>query len=138
MWTYEIRTGRLFDRDEKYVATGYSGGGTDPHDAAAVEGKNNPAFQNVHNVGPLPEGIWIISAPVNSATHGKYAMKLTPQIGTETFGRDCFLMHGDSLVHPGFASEGCVVQPYPARVQVWESGDHILRSVETFDVSITT
>lgn len=129
-WKYEQLTGRLFDPEGNFVAHGYSGGGIDPHNAEAVAGKNNPEMQNIHDVGPLPEGIWIVGEPVNSMTHGKYAMKLTPQIGTETFGRDHFLMHGDSLIRPGFASEGCCVEPFFARVKLWESGDHLLECVK--------
>lgn len=126
MWTYEQSTGRLFDPNGKFCAHGYSGGGTDPNDAAAIAGKNNPTMQDVHFVGPTPEGIWIVGAPVNSAVHGPYALPLVPDVGTDTFGRDHFLMHGDSVVRPGFASDGCVIEPFDARVQLWESGDHRL------------
>jgi hypothetical protein len=136
MWTYEQGTGRLFDLDGKFLADGYSGGGTDPENAAAVAGKNNPDMQAVHFVGPIPEGIWTIGEPVNSATHGRYAMMLTPAAETETFGRDHFLMHGDSIPNPGFASDGCIIQPYDARVKVWESGDHRLQVVGKLETGI--
>ena len=45
-WTYSQTSGEL-DQDGNKVATGYSGAGI---------GKNNPVMQNVHNVGPIPQG----------------------------------------------------------------------------------
>ena len=129
MWTYEQSTGRLFDPDGKIVADGYSGGGTDLANVEAIAGTNNPAMQAAHFMGPIPEGVWIVGEPVNSATHGRYALPLTPDVDTDTFGRDHFLMHGDSIPNPGFASDGCIIQPYSARVQLWESGDHRLQVV---------
>lgn len=43
-WTYAQETGDL-QQDGKHISTGYSG---------ANEGKNNPAMDNVPNVGPIP------------------------------------------------------------------------------------
>lgn len=123
MWTYEQLTGRLFDPAGKWIATGYAGGGTDPTDTEAIKGKNNPDMQDRHNIGPLPRGMYTIKAPINTVTHGPYVMELVPDITNEMFGRDAFRMHGDSVIYPGFASDGCPVQNHPARVKVWESGD---------------
>lgn len=119
-WTYAQKTGEL-QRDGKAVASGYSGAG---------EGKNNPEMQSVRNVGPIPQGDWTITGPpVNTAEHGPYVLRLTPQLGTEAFGRDGFLMHGDSKNAPGTASHGCVIMPRTVREQVWESGDRDLQVV---------
>jgi hypothetical protein len=116
-WTYAQKTGEL-QQDGKPIAAGYSGAG---------EGKNNPAMQNVPDVGPIPQGEWTIAGPpANTADHGPYVLKLNPTAGTETFGRSGFLMHGDSKEHPGLASHGCVILPRPAREQVWISGDREL------------
>ena len=52
-WTYIQETGEL-QQDGKPVATGYSGAGS---------GKNNPDLQDVHNIGPIPQGDWTISGP---------------------------------------------------------------------------
>jgi len=137
MWTYEQATGRLFDANGNWVADGYSGGGTDPANTVNVTGKNNSAMQDVHFVGPIPRGIWIAGEPVNSATHGRYALPLTPDVGTDTLGRDHFLVHGDSVVRPGFASDGCIIEPYSARVAMWTdmqaSGDYRLEVVGRLD-----
>jgi len=119
-WTYEQRTGEL-QQDDKPIATGYSGSGA---------GKNNPAMESVPNVGPIPNGDWVISGPpVDTPSHGPYVLHLEPAAGTETFGRSGFLMHGDSKEHPGCASEGCVVLPRKVREQVWNSGDRELRVI---------
>jgi type VI secretion system (T6SS) effector TldE1-like protein len=119
-WTYAQKTGEL-QKDGAHVANGYSGAG---------DGKNNPELQTVHNVGPIPEGDWTISGPpVNTAAHGPYVLRLTPNSETETFGRSGFLMHGDSQEHPGEASQGCIIMPRPVRQQVWTSGDRDLKVV---------
>jgi Protein of unknown function (DUF2778) len=119
-WTYAQKTGEL-QQDGKHVATGYSGAG---------EGKNNPDLQSARNVGPIPQGGWTIAGPpVNTPEHGPYVLRLTPQEKTETFGRDGFLMHGDSKNAPGTASHGCVIMPRTVREQVWNSGDRDLQVV---------
>lgn len=119
MWTYEQVTGRLLHEGD-LVATGYSGAGV---------GKNNPAMQDVHNVGPIPVGNYAIKAPVDTVTHGPYVLALEPAADNEMFGRSGFLMHGDSVVHPGTASEGCIIQARKTRESVWESGDFNLEVV---------
>lgn len=119
-WTYSQKSGEL-EQDGKKVATGYSGAGA---------GKNNPELQNLHNVGPIPQGDWTVTGPpVDTKTHGPYVLKLTPATETETFGRSGFLMHGDSKEHPGTASEGCIIIPRPVREDVWKSGDRDLKVV---------
>ena len=90
-WTYAQETGEL-QQDGKHVATGYSGAG---------HGKNNPDMQEVHNLGPIPQGDWtIVGPPVNTADHGPYVLTLKPAADTPTFGRSGFLMHGDSKESP--------------------------------------
>lgn len=113
-WTYAQKTGEL-QLDGQHVATGYSGAG---------EGKNNSEMQSVRNVGPIPQGDWMIAGPpVSTPEHGPYVLRLTPKDETETFGRSGFLMHGDSKSAPGSASHGCVIMPRTVREQVWDSGD---------------
>lgn len=119
-WTYAQRTGDL-QQDGKQVSAGYSG---------ANEGKNNPAMEDVPDVGPIPRGDWTISGPpADSKDHGPYVLRLTPAASTETYGRSGFLMHGDSKEHPGGASHGCIVLPRTAREEVWTSGDRDLEVV---------
>ena len=122
MWTYEQSSGKMFNLSGEFFSQGYSG---------SPEGKNNTLMQAVHNVGPIPLGSYTIEAPVDSKVHGPYALGLMPDSMNEMFGRSGFLMHGDSLVAPGSASEGCIIQPRAARETIWESGDHHLQVVET-------
>ena len=116
MWTYLQISGRLY-HEEELIGVGYSGGG---------EGKNNPDFQNVKDVGPIPQGKYSIGTPVDTVMHGPYAMALTPDPANDMFGREGFLMHGDSVSAPGTASEGCVIMSRDVREEVWTSMDHDL------------
>ena len=119
-WTYAQRSGEL-QQDGEPVATGYSGAG---------EGKNNPACENVPNVGPIPSGKWRIAGPpVDTHDHGPYVLRLEPAAETETHARSGFLMHGDSKTNPGTASHGCIIMPRGIREQVWQSGDRQLEVV---------
>jgi hypothetical protein len=107
-------------QDGLRVAIGYSGKG---------EGKNNPDMQDVHNVGPLPKGKYTICAPVDTVTHGPYVLRLDPDADNEMFGRAGFLIHGDSVVHPGTASEGCIILGRSIREKIWTGGDHNLEVI---------
>lgn len=115
-WAYKQNTGWI-SHDGTSVAEGYSGAG---------DGKNNPAMQDVPNIGPLPVGRYTIGEPSDTKTHGPYVLHLTPDPANEMFGRAGFLIHGDSVVHPGTASEGCIILPRKVREQVWASGDREL------------
>ena len=116
MWSYEQSTGNL-SHNSVYVAQGYSG---------ADEGKNNPTMQSVHNIGPIPCGVYAIGTPFNSIDHGPFVMHLWPDAANRMFGRVGFLMHGDSIEHPGCASKGCIIMPHIVRKQVADSGDREL------------
>ena len=116
-WTYEQSTGKLYDPEGELVAKGYSGMGV---------GKNNPALQNVVDVGPLPTGIYTICPPEDSPKHGPYAMALVPDPGNNMHNRSGFMLHGDSKQHPGAASEGCVILDAATRHAIWASTDHML------------
>jgi len=125
MWKYEQLTGRLFSdysnpTGEEVVAIGYSGHG---------EGKNNPNLQNVHDVGPLPVGVYDIGPPQDTVTHGPYVLTLHPEPDNVMYGRSGFLIHGDSVVHPGTASQGCIIMSRDIREKIWKSGDRVLRVV---------
>ncbi len=117
MWKYQQQTGNLTSQSGNVVGAGYSGFGS---------GKNNPAYQSVPDVGPCPEGFYNIEAPVDTEDHGPYVLRLEPFAENQMFGRDGFLMHGDSKEHPGEASHGCLIFPRVIRELVWNSGDHQL------------
>ena len=118
-WLYEQESGAL-SHNVELIATGYSG---------ADDGKNNPAMQKIHNKGPIPIGAYTIGAPRNTMTHGPFVLPLTPDDENEMFGRSGFLIHGDSVVHPGTASEGCIILSRQIREQIWNSGDRELEVV---------
>jgi hypothetical protein len=120
MWTYHQTTGELYDAAGTLIGTGYSG---------SPAGKNDPEKQSIPDVGPIPRGTYTIGEPFDSSSHGPYAMHLTPNPANEMFGRDGFLMHGDSAEHPGAASEGCIIMPPAVRHAVWQGGDHALTVV---------
>jgi len=120
MWTYTQSSGNLTDSSGKLIATGYSGLGI---------AKNDPLAQMIHNQGPIPVGRYHIEEPIDSSTHGPYAMHLTPYPDNEMYGRSAFLIHGDSLSHPGTASDGCIIMPPQTRHTIWQSGDHELEVI---------
>jgi hypothetical protein len=130
MWTYAQKTGALRQPNGKVVAKGYSG---------FDNGKNNPAMQAIHDVGPIPQGEWTITGPpFNTPEHGPFVLRLLPSTTTNTFERSGFLMHGDSIHAPGTASRGCIIMPRTVREQVWNSGDtelEVVAELATQDLS---
>lgn len=112
-WDYEQSSGQL-SKDGVQVAVGYSGAG---------EGKNNPAMQSVPNVGPIPLGSYTAGDPYDTMTHGPFVLRLTPSPANDMFGRAGFLIHGDSVVAPGTASEGCIILDRAVREQIAASAD---------------
>ncbi len=129
MWTFVQSTGEMLDPDGNLAGTGYAGGGLDPANELAVASKNNPDAQSRHDMGPLPCGFYTMEAPILSHVVGQYAIPLKPDNENEMFGRDAFYCHGDSRVHPGFASDGCIIQTHDVRVKMWESVDHRIQVV---------
>lgn len=119
MWIYSQSTGRL-SGNGKLIGFGYSGLDAD---------RNNPPSQSIPDKGPIPRGSWTIGAPIEHTELGPLAMPLTPNPGTETFGRSGFFIHGDSAAHPGEASHGCIVLAEALREQIVASEDHDLAVV---------
>lgn len=119
-WIYSQRDGRLYKSDGIYVDTGYAGKG---------DGKNNPSLQNAHNVGPIPQGLYIFGWPIDDTGHtGPYSWPLYQSPENEMFGRNGFRGHGDNKDHT--ASEGCIIFQRATRL-LWTPGD-ILKVVEQF------
>ena len=124
---YEQRTGILKDINGQFIAQGYAGHGS---------GKNNPAMESVHNIGPLPRGIYYIQAPINKNNTGPYSLPLIPDVNNEMYGRSGFYMHGGlsepftepdgDKILPGQESDGCTIFPRTVREKVWDGTDHTL------------
>lgn len=121
---YSQSTGKL-THDGELIATGYSGHG---------DGVNNPAAQAIHSVGPVPQGLWEIGAQMDHTSVTGHnlplSMRLTPQPGTETFGRSGFLIHGDNVKGDRSASQGCIILPRDVRNLIAASADKLLEVTE--------
>ncbi len=113
-WKYGQTSGEL-SFNGVHVAFGYSGKGP---------GKNNSALQAEHNVGPIPRGKYNVGPMIErTAVHGPYVLPLTPARVNCMFGRSGFLIHGDSVVHPGEASEGCIILGKDIRLRMAAGDD---------------
>lgn len=124
MFMYQQSSGAM----TKTFSLGYSGAG---------EGKNNPAFENHPDLGPLPKGDYLMEVIKDSNGvwidyEGKKApvIRLFSSPENVMFGRSGFLIHGDSISNPGTASKGCVIENHADRVAIAhavEAGDNRLR-----------
>lgn len=115
---YEQATGYLLGDSGEQITRGYSG---------YMRGKNNPSMEAVHDVGPIPKGVWSIGPMLEDGGHmGPHVIPLHPVPSTDTFGRDGFFIHGDSILNPGFASRGCIVLNLHARFLISASGQKTL------------
>lgn len=137
MWTFRQRSGLVEDFTGRPHGASYAGHG---------EGRNNPIMQDIHagcrwrngawvsvdgltpgEWGPLPVGLYEMQPPVDTPKHGPFVLWLTPHKLNEMFGRSGFGWHGDSIEHPGLASEGCICSPRPLRELAWNSGDRTIQ-----------
>ena len=114
------QTSGAWSLDGLPVGTGYAG---------HLEGRNNPAMQEIRNVGPLPRGGYLIGAPYDHPTLGPHVMNLTPYPANEMYGRSLFRIHGDNPAHVGESSDGCIVLELAAREVISQSGDSVLQVV---------
>ena len=119
-WQYSQKTTELTHNGES-IGSGYSG----------KKGiwRNNPAMEMVKNKGPIPRGQYRIGAARRHPAKGPVTMSLTP-VGHRAHGRTAFLIHGDSVKHPGDASEGCIILGPHLRMRIAGSGDTVLNVVE--------
>lgn len=140
-WIFQQSTGQVTDAKGFRYGISYAGHG---------EGRNNPLLQDVRagarwdadkqlwipvdglaatDFGPLPCGFYDMQAPVDTEKHGPYVLWLTPDPANQMFGRSGFGWHGDSIEHPGYASEGCICSPRSPRQSAWGSLDHRLQVI---------
>jgi Protein of unknown function (DUF2778) len=124
MWSYYQTNGLLISADGKTTLHCYAG---------FDEGKNNPAKQDIQNVGPLPCGIYTAQPPFDDPHHGPFSMRLVPHPSNVMFGRSAFMYHADAIDHPGKASNGCIVSigtplisGRKERETFWNSYDHVI------------
>lgn len=92
----------------------YAGGGPTGDPAY----RNNPLADAIKDLGPLPRGLYTIGLAETHARLGMIVMPLTPDKGNAMYGRCGFYIHGDN-VHRNFtASDGCIVTPHGARIEI--------------------
>lgn len=106
-WTWDQSAGSLAFEGQ-VIAFGYAGKGA---------GKNNPDMQHVQKTGPIPRGLWRMTARINSPNTGPKTIVLEPEPGTDTKGRSLFRVHGDNKTHT--ASEGCIILGPDVREKLW-------------------
>ena len=112
---YRQKTGALLlaDKPSAVLGTCYSGRG---------EGLNNPRYEDVVSVGPLPCGDYMIGAPQEPQTHlGPLAFPLTPLPSTDMHGRSDFFIHGDNVHLNHSASDGCIIAGHELRMLIERS-----------------
>jgi lipoprotein-anchoring transpeptidase ErfK/SrfK len=96
-------------KNGEFWARGYSGHG---------DGINNPAYQQVHDVGPLPQGQYKILPPTNSPRTGPFTLPLIALDIDKCFGRSDFRIHGDNAQGNQSASHGCIILPRAVRERI--------------------
>ena len=97
-----------------------------------IQGRNNPTAQQIHCIGPLPQGWYDIGAPITHPHLGPLAFPLTPDPANEMFGRSDFFIHGAGGADPANSSEGCIIQAHDVRAhlaQLVEAGTTRLKVV---------
>jgi Protein of unknown function (DUF2778) len=118
MYTYTQSTGVL-EHDGIALLTGYAGHGP---------GINNPALQNQHDIGPIPQGLYGMTALIDSPHTGLATIVLEPDPANQMFGRSGFRIHGDNSAQNRTASDGCIIAGHAAdRQAIREGADHELR-----------
>lgn len=118
MWQYAQSSGILTAPDGSQAGKGYSGRG---------EGLNAPQSQSVPDVGPIPQGSWLVGPFFDDpGGKGPIVAHVTPMPGTEVFGRSGFMIHGDNAAANHTASEGCIILARPLREAIRDSGDSML------------
>jgi hypothetical protein len=120
MYTYHQSTGVL-DHNGAPLLTGYAGHGA---------GLNDPAMQDQHDIGPLPQGMYTMTALIDSPHTGVATIILDPNPVNQMFGRSGFRIHGDNEAANHTASDGCIIAGHaPDRTNIWNIGDHDLQVV---------
>jgi len=114
---YHQSTGFItLNNSQNIVAKGWAGKG---------DGRNNPAMQTEHCLGPLPQGWYTIGGWEEHHNElGPMVAALWPDESNEMFGRDSFYFHGPSMdpAEYGQESKGCIVLPHAQRQKVKDTG----------------
>jgi hypothetical protein len=110
-FVYEQATGELYfgaaDKGFTALGTCYSGHGA---------GLNNPAYEDVHDVGPIPQGWYTIGRFFDDlGGKGPVVAHLAGDAGNRMFGRSGFMIHGDNATRRSLSQRGLHYrEPYTA------------------------
>lgn len=115
-WKFEQRSGAFYRPNGELLGQAYAGHGP---------GVNNPDMESTPDVGPIPKGLWEIGPAFTHPKAGPVTMRLSLQKGT-LYGRSGFLIHGDNAKGDRSASNGCIVLPRWARLEISASPDRSL------------
>ncbi|WP_460134706.1 tlde1 domain-containing protein [Pseudomonas sp. S1_E04] len=124
MWIYFQDTGELYNTRDPLTTPRFKGySGVEPY-------KNEPESQCFQDLGPIPVGLYSMTGVKGAPT--EYSIILEPAPSNNMCGRKNFLIHGDSLTFPGWASEGCIIiTGANNRKLIWESADRMLEVRKT-------
>lgn len=92
-------TGKLYDSN-MLIGLAYSGKGN---------GLNNPKFEGIKDIGPIPVGSYTGCKIDNKPEKGPTVFALYPKVTNDMKGRSGFLIHWDNPLHNFSASEGCII-----------------------------
>jgi hypothetical protein len=110
--TFSISDGQIISGNGPVLGPAYAG--HPPH-------VNDPNACEMVGIGPIPPGLYEIGPPIDRPKSvGVYAMALEPCVGTDTYGRSGFYIHGDDAAKsPQSSSDGCIVASRPVREAIW-------------------
>ena len=97
---FQVTTGKII-ANGVLIGFAYSGGDA----GARLDAINNPAFEDQHNVGPIPAGQYTAALTIQP-NKGPRVWKLSPDPAN---GRSGFMVHWDTAAQNLKASDGCIV-----------------------------
>jgi type VI secretion system (T6SS) effector TldE1-like protein len=122
MFEYSQKTGEFrmlaptsMNLGSDLLACGYAGRDVEENNCT-IRGRNNPAAESIHHVGPLPKGLYTICAAKRHPHLGPVSLALIPAGENVMYGRGDFWIHGDNAEHD--ASHGCIILNLACRKQI--------------------
>lgn len=108
---YHQASGLLQTPQGQFVALGWAGNHA---------GKNNPSMESVHDIGPLPRGLYRVGPWEDQHPGLGPLVAHLEQVQGDSFGRSGFYFHGPSMdpAHMGQESKGCIVVQHASREKV--------------------
>ncbi len=129
MLVYSQSTG-ILTRDGVELAHGWAGNDSRPGaNPAHKHGYNNPDAEQLHQIGPLPQGVYKIIEWQDEHPGLGPIVAILQQVSGETYGRGEFRIHGADAADPLNSSEGCIVLPHDDRVVLRATGETDLQVV---------